>query len=384
MKITHGFIAALVVGMLSVATQLHAADFPTRPTTHDGKRWRIAYYEGGPHDNYYRYLVATTKGLMALGWIPKLKLPADKDKNTERLWHWLARHADSKYIAFVDNAYYSANWDRTSRKRLKKRIIHRLAETNDIDLIFAMGTWAGKDLANNRHSTPTIVMSSSDPVKSGIVKSIKDSGFDHVFARLDPERYERQVRVFHDIIGFKTLGVAYENTVVGRSYAAIDLVEKVAKDRHFKIVRCYTQSDIANLEQAGNSVLDCFRKLVRETDAIYVTVQGGVNAKTLPQLVRMTNRHRIPTFSQLGSEEVKRGFLLSISRAGGFKPVGRFLAATIAKIFNGAKPRELNQVFEEAPNIAINLKTAEMVGLYLYADVLAAADEIYRNIAVPQ
>lgn len=48
---------------------------------------------------------------MALGWIPKLKLPADTDKNTEQLWRWLARHADSKYIAFVDNAYYSANRD---------------------------------------------------------------------------------------------------------------------------------------------------------------------------------------------------------------------------------------------------------------------------------
>jgi hypothetical protein len=38
--------------------------------------------------------------------------------------------------------------------------------------------------------------------------------------------------------------------------------------------------------------------------------------------------------------------------------------------------------FKEVPNIAINLKTAEIVGLYLYADVLAAADEIYREIVL--
>jgi len=71
---------------------------------------------------------------------------------------------------------------------------------------------------------------------------------------------------------------------------------------------------------------------------------------------------------------------MSISRPS-FKPVGRFLAATVAKVFNGVKPRRLMRLYEEVPSIAIILKTAELIGLYLYADVLAAADEIYRGIA---
>ena len=120
----------------------------------------------------------------------------------------------------------------------------------------------------------------------------------------------------------------------------------------------------------------------REVDAIYVTNQGGVNSGSIPSLVRIANRNRVPTFSQPGSTAVEFGFLLSISRPS-FKPVGMFLAATVAKVLNGAKPRNLKQVFEEAPNIAINLKTAEVIGLYLYADVLAAADEIYREIRHP-
>ena len=53
-----------------------------------------------------------------------------------------------------------------------------------------------------------------------------------------------------------------------------------------------------------------------------------------------------------------------------------------AKVLNGARPGNLPQLYEEAPSIAINLKTAEVIGLYLYADVLAAADEIYRDIRV--
>ena len=225
-------------------------------------------------------------------------------------------------------------------------------------------------------------MSSSDPVNSGIIKSNDDSGYDHIHARVDPLRYERQIKLFHEIVGFKNLGVAYEDSVYGRSYAAIDLIEEVGTERNFHIFRCFTQSDIPDQKLAGESVIKCFRELAKQVDAIYVTVQGGVNPETIPELVKITNDYRIPTFYQAGSSGVKYGFLMSISRAS-FKPVGLFHAATIAQIFNGAKPRQLSQLFEESPNIAINLKTAEIVGIYLYADVLAAADEIYNQIEKP-
>ncbi len=357
--------------------------FSTTPRTNDGRRWRIAYYEGGPNGTYYLNLHATIAGLMQLGWLPEQPLPDVRERDTRSLWEWLVTHAKSPFIEFVDDGFYSADWNEGVRDTTREEVISRLNGRNDIDLVIAMGTWAGKDLATPRHSTPTVVMSTSDPIGSGIIKSAEDSGLAHVHARVDPGRYERQVRVFHDIIHFKRLGIAYENSNVGRTYAAIDTVEKVARERGFEVVRCFTQSDTADRSVASKSVVECFKYLATNADAIYVTVQGGVNGESIPELVRIANEHRIPTFSQLGSEEVRNGFLLSISRAGGFRPVGLFLAATMAKVFNGAAPHDLPQVFEDTPNIAINLKTAEMVGFYLYADVLAAADEIYRDISLP-
>ena len=278
--------------------------------------------------------------------------------------------------------YYSANWDDKLRQENRSRILKSLKSEGDIDLVIAMGTWAGLDLANNEHSVPTIVMSTSDPVESGIIKSAEDSGYDHVHARVDPYRYERQLRIFHDIIKFKKLGIAFEDSIYGRSYSAIDTVEKVAADIGFEVVKCYTKSDISDTDVASQSVIQCFEDLSKEVDAIYVTIQGGVNPESIPRLVEIANNNRIPTFSQLGAKEVQQGFLFSISRPG-FKPAGLFLSATIAQILNGAKPRQLKQLFEETPSIAINLKTAEIVGLYLYADILAAADTIYRDIKNP-
>ncbi len=359
-------------------------NFGTAPILNNGRKWRIVFYEGGPTSNYYHYLEATVLGLMKLGWIEKADIEKlqSKSKDTRRLWNWLVKDARSEYLEFVEDGYYSANWDDDQRKENRALILETLKGETDIDLVIAMGTWAGLDLANNEHSVPTVVMSTSDPVESGIIKSVDDSGYDHVHARVDPYRYERQLRIFHDIIKYKKLGIAFEDSIYGRSYSAIDTVEKVAADIGFEVVKCYTRSDISDTRIASESVIRCFEELAKEVDAIYVTIQGGVNPESIPQLVEIANRNRIPTFSQLGAKEVQQGFLFSISRPG-FKPAGIFLSATIAQILNGARPRQLKQLFEETPSIAINLKTAEIVGLYLYADILAAADTIYRDIKNP-
>lgn len=381
LKTTCFFIFILIVTGSTYAGSLK--NFSTTPQKNDGKKWRVGYYQGGDYVNYHSYLASTVEGLMDLGWVKEARIP-EISGNTGLLWEWLSTRVESEYIEFVGNAYYSSNWDQALRKKTTKKLIKRLANEKDIDLMIALGTWAGKDLSNQRHQVKTLIISTSDPVGSGIIASMEDSGFDHIHARIDPLRYERQIMIFNDMVKFKRLGIAYEDSVAGRSYAAVNAVEKVAAQRDFEIVRCFTQSDIADQDIINQSVIDCFKKLIPQVDAIYVTVQGGVNSKTIPELVNLTQENKIATFSQFGSEEVKQGFLLSMSRKNGFKSAGRYFAALVAQIFNGAKPRELNQVFEEKQNFAINLKTAELIGFYLYADIIAAADEIYRHIESPE
>jgi ABC-type uncharacterized transport system substrate-binding protein len=368
-----------------MSTAGFAADkgiFKTTPNLNDGKKWRIGYYEGGPYIDYQLIFAETVKALMKMGWLEEAVLPKLEGEETSGLWKWLATKAKSNYLNFVKDAHYNAKWEDKLRIETVEEIIHRLNTKKDIDLIIAMGTWAGKDLANANHKTNTMVVSASDAVGAGIIRSVEDSGYDHLHAYVDPFRYQRQVRVFHDMVGFKKLGVAYENTVDGRSYSAIEMVEKVATERNFEIERCYAVSDIADVDKKEKEYIDCFRQLAQKADAIYVTVHGGVSSRSIPEMVAIANSQRTPTFSQSGSEEVKWGILASLSQAG-FKYVGQFHAETFAKVFNGAKPRELDQVFEEPKKISINLKTAVAIGYDPPVDVLGAADEIFEDIESP-
>jgi ABC-type uncharacterized transport system substrate-binding protein len=349
------------------------------PVTNEGKRWRIGFYEGGEYIDYQQEFSAMIRALMDIGWIEPKALPEQSVGNTEALWRWLTNEIKSDYIEFVEDAHYNASWDDQKRTETVSTVLKRLNTKKDIDLMLAFGTWAGKDLADNQHSTPTIVISASDPLASGIIKSLEDSGAEHLYATIDPYRFERQLKVFHELVGFKRLGVAYEDSELGRSYAAIEFVEKVSREKGFEIVRCYTQSDISDQKIAEESVVDCCKSLAKKVDAIYVTNQGGVTINSIPRLVNIVNEQKIPTFSQSGEQEVKSGFLFSLSRSG-FRYVAEHNAIVIGKIFNGVPPGAIPLIFEEPLKLAINLKSAKIVGFNPPLLLLGAADEIYNEI----
>ena len=357
-------------------------NFPVTPKMNNGKKWRVGYLEGGPLPNYPDNLRALVTALSDLGWAKKPAFPPSADAaDTKQLWSWISKNLKSDYLEFVQDAYWSNNWDDSLRPKNRQLILERLNRKKDMDLMLAMGTWAGQDLANNEHSVPTVVMSTSNPIASKIIKNVKDSGYDHLNARVDPTRYERQVRIFYDIFRFKRLGVVLEkDTIVGRSYAAIDDIEKVAMEKGFKVITCNAPFSGVSKEDAQSAVLKCHEELAPKVDAVYIAIHRGVSLQNMDKLLAPFMRYKIPTFSQLGTDEVKHGVLLSIARAG-FKYIARFHAETIAKIFNGAKPRDLEQFFEDPPRIAINLKTARIIGYTPGVDILGSSDEVFESIA---
>ena len=357
-------------------------NFPVTPKMNNGKKWRVGYLEGGPLPNYPDNLRALVTAFSDLGWAKKPAFPPPADTaDTKQLWAWISKNLKSDYLEFVQDAYWSNNWDDSLRPKNRQLVLDRLNQKKDIDLMLAMGTWAGQDLANNEHSVPTVVMSTSNPIASKIAKSVNDSGYNHLNARVDPTRYERQVRIFYDIFKFKRLGVVLEkDTIVGRSYAAIDDVEKVAREKGFKVITCNAPTSGVSKEESQSSVLKCHEELAPKVDAFYITVHRGVSLQKMDKLLAPFMRYKIPTFSQLGTDEVKHGALLSIARAG-FKYIARFHAETIAKIFNGAKPRDLEQFFEDPPRIAINLKTALIIGYAPGVDIIGSSDEVFEGIA---
>ena len=354
----------------------------TAPTLNNGEKWRIGYLEGGPWPDYQETLKETVISLIDLGWIKKTELPhLQNTDDTRILWTWLSHNIKSDYLNFVEDAYWSSNWEDSLREKNRLACLDRL-RGKKIDLMFAVGTWAGLDLANNNHSVSTIIMSTSDPITTGIIKSAEDSGFDHVVAECDPTRYLRQIQLFYDIIKFKRLGVVYEDTSDGKAYSNLEDLRKVSIERGFELVECIAPDTNLSEDEASNAYAECCEKLAPTIDAFYFTAHRGADPKNISKALVPLLRYKVRTWSNWGVIHIKNGVLLSVGRKD-FKLPGKFNANNLAQIFNGVKPRNLKQVLKEELTLAINLETARIIGYKPPKNLMKIIDVAYDKIESP-
>lgn len=361
-----------------MATARTVDSLSNTPHTNNGNKWRIGYAESEPFFNFTGSLHGLVFGLKEMGWISVdlEKMPYKPgQEDSLAMWNWLASQDTGNYIEFVQDAYYSLY-----RPEDEDAVQKRLAEKKDLDLMIVMGTYAGQVLVNDNHRTPIMVFSASNAVSSGIITKDTDSGKDHVWAHMDSNRYKRQIQVFHDIFQFKKLGIVYEDSPVGRVYAALDDLEELSKELGYEIItqKVDEAKNHEDRERYHRDVLEANKKLAKQVDAMYLTA-GTRDMEKISSLLEPFYEAGIPIFSQLGANEVKHGALLSLYRAD-FNGVGRFGADNIAKVLNGAQPRELPQVYGDTPSIVMNFKVADRIGYKVPFEILLSADGIYHSI----
>lgn len=359
-----------------VSIPLYAeADWPVYPQKNI-KKWKIAYYEGGPFETYNTHLTNQVRSLMELGWIESKPLP--KLESSKAIWEFLATQLTSPYIEFVEDGYYSGRWEKALRQKKHQALLKRL-NNNEFDMLWAMGTRAGQAFANNEHSIPTMVFAATDAIAAGIVKSADDSGLDHIHARVHPHKFEAPLRLFHEFVQFKKLGLPFLNDEAGRSYAAYDTVLQLSHELGFEVIECYLGNFGSDTSKSDQDAIRCIKTLAPQVDVIYLTEMASLKKRNVHNLVPIFLKYKIPTLSQYDDGIIGKGVLMTVSTDEG-EAVGLFSATTMAKIFNGAKPRDLPQVFSPPPRMVINMKTALEIGFEVPSKLLDLSDRIYTKI----
>jgi len=359
----------------------------------DGSRFRVAVMQSGEYFSYADVFEGTLKGLMTIGWIrevpPLLSGFAgyaryEDGKTVTNILAELAKHNYSDYLEFSQDAFFDLKWnDDNAKSREFKRLT---APGSGIDLVIALGTQVSTILAKpEKFPIPVIVDSISDPVGSGIIASLEDSGRDYLSGAVDPDQDIRQVRLFHSVIKFQKLGILYENSEIGRAYGAVDDIQKVASEYGFKVVASTNvlgdpedEDDDAAWERAEARYVAALDALCPKVDAVYLAVQAGLSEFSLPDVVAVLNKHKKPSFIMEGKNFVRDGILLGESDSN-LVAKGIFNGKKIVNIFKGKKPRDLPQVYEHVPHIAINLDTAATIGYDVSIDIIASADEVFAT-----
>ena len=286
----------------------------------------------------------------------------------------LRQRGVEQYFVFPDEFYISPGWD--APESVYRAEARKLMSNPAIDVIISMGTEATKALLlENNGKTPIMSVDVADPAGAGIVDPVTGKGAANLTIRYTKNKWFKVFALFHEALPFRRLGIMYHNSPEGLSYSNVREAREVARERGFNLVEYPFLDKTESLESCTKGV----NRLMQEgVDAFYISALNCFDwTQSNPQQIfDVLNAAKIKTFARDGSVHVSKGALMGLSTLD-YVPLGKFYADHMAAKLGLLPP---NTQLEEAaytPKIALNLVTAQKMGMDLPLVLLISADELF-------
>jgi putative ABC transport system substrate-binding protein len=222
----------------------------------------------------------------------------------------------------------------------------------------------GAAVATFKQATTSIpiVLIAYDPVGSGFVASLSRPGGNVTGLSLQaPERAGKRLELLLQLVpGLRRLAILFDATYLA-TVLEKDNVQTVARHLGLEIEPFETRQ--------AEDIAPAFDALKGHTDALYV----AGNSANVARIASLALNMRLPTTFEF-AVPVRAGGLMSYGPD--LADLYRRAADFVDKILRGAKPGELPIEQPTKFNLAINLRTAEALGLSVPPILLATADEV--------
>jgi putative ABC transport system substrate-binding protein len=243
-----------------------------------------------------------------------------------------------------------------------ERIAEMAAELvqQKVHVIFTYGA-AVATLKQATTSIP-IVLIANDPVGSGLVASLSRPGGNVTGLSLQaPERAGKRLELLRQLVpGLRRLAILFDASYLA-TVLEKDNVQTVARHLGLEVEPFETRR--------AEDIAPAFDALKGHTDALYV----AGNSANVARIASLALNMRLPTTFEF-AVPVRAGGLMSYGPD--LADLYRRAADFVDKILRGAKPGELPIEQPTKFNLAINLRTAEALGLSVPPILLATADEV--------
>jgi ABC-type uncharacterized transport system substrate-binding protein len=214
---------------------------------------------------------------------------------------------------------------------------------------------------------PTVFLVAGDPVRLGLVASIPRpgkniTGINIVNAELAAKRMELLLELVPRIVRIAVLVNPADVTLIEPQLKDVEVAAR-AMGLQIQIVGANTPDEI-------DAVFGSFER--ERPDALFVATTPFLNARRV-QLVQLAAFHRLPaTYAQ--RDYVQAGGLMSYGS--NIVNAYRQLGIYAGRILKGEKPADLPVEHATKFELAVNQRTARMLGLAVPPSLLAIADEV--------
>ena len=240
-------------------------------------------------------------------------------------------------------------------------------QNKHVALTIGIATPAVQALANEAGQTPVIMGAVSDPLGTGLVKSMKRPG-GKVTGVQDMQPTAVQLQLFRKIIpDIKTIGVIYTSSD-DSSTAEYHLFKQLAEKAGIKVIP-YTITSTNDIEQVAQT-------MAGKVQAVYVPTDNNV-ASGIATLLKATNAAKIPV-TPAADTMVEAGGLItkSVSQF----DMGVLTGKIAAKVLKGADPAKTPVERVNTYETVINQQAADKLNIAIPNSLIKDAQKKGRII----
>jgi len=242
-------------------------------------------------------------------------------------------------------------------------------QSEKVDLAIGVATPTAQALVNTMKNTPIVFSAVTDPVKAGLVGSLK-KGDKYVTGVSDMTPVRQQIEMLMKIKKVKRLGHIYtsseENAVV---LAAI--VKQVCKDLKIEFVET-TVTKSSEVKQATQAI-------IRRVDALYISTDNTV-VSAMSAVAEVAMKNKVPIMSADPSSSEAYDVLASWGFD--YYKMGRATGKLVNEILKGKKPEQIPTRFMTQASdvdLLVNLDVAKKLGLTIPKEIVKSAKTVREN-----
>ncbi|WP_295483745.1 hypothetical protein, partial [uncultured Succinatimonas sp.] len=203
-----------------------------------GNAYKVAVFQAGSYSDFQKVFRQTTLALQRNGFINGELIDRNflLDKNNS--FQKMAQKTHGGCIEFVEDGFYDGYWDHDKAKELADTLKNRIKSSNDISMVWALGTVAGQMLTDSSLNVPVLVMTPTDPESSGIIGPGEFSNKKNIHVQKEMNRYESELRLFYNTFKFKNLGVIIDDNPINQPGQAVPIIRKLSQELKFNLIEC--------------------------------------------------------------------------------------------------------------------------------------------------
>jgi putative ABC transport system substrate-binding protein len=242
-------------------------------------------------------------------------------------------------------------------------------QSENVTIAVGIATPTSQSLVNTLKGIPIVFSAVTDPVKAGLVASLKGAK-KSVTGVSDMTPVKQQIELLLKIKKIKRLGHIYtsseENAVV-----LAGVVKQACKELGLEYIET-TVSKSAEVKQATQAI-------IKRVDALYISTDNTV-VSALSSIGEVAAKAKVPIMSADPSSAEKYPVLA----AWGFDyyKMGRATGKVIIEILNGKKAEQIPTRFMTKASdvdLLINLDVAKKLGVTFPKDIIKTANKIIEN-----